>query len=54
VQSLLRTDRRQAERIVYEIVDLQFFYPPAYSALLMGDEETVTGGVALGGGEVRL
>lgn len=54
VQSLLRTDRRQAERIVYEIVDLQFFYPPAYTALLMGDEEIINGGVASGGDGARI
>jgi hypothetical protein len=37
VQSLLQVDRKRAGRLVYELVDLQFFYPPAYTALLMGD-----------------
>jgi hypothetical protein len=44
VQSLLKIDRKKAEGLVTELVDLQFFYPPAYKALLMGDEETGTGG----------
>ena len=44
VQSLLKVDRKKAEGLVTELVDLQFFYPPAYKALLMGDEETGTGG----------
>jgi hypothetical protein len=44
VQSLLKIDRKKAEGLVNELVDLQFFYPPAYKPLLMGDEETVPGG----------
>jgi hypothetical protein len=36
VQSLLKIDRKKAEGLVNELVDLQFFYPPAYKALLMG------------------
>jgi hypothetical protein len=42
VQSLLEIDRKKAEGLVNELVDLQFFYPPAYKALLMGDAERVS------------
>ena len=40
VRALLNTDHKKAEALVSEIIDLEFFYPPSFRSVLLGDPRT--------------
>jgi hypothetical protein len=44
VADLMKKDPKQAEALVREIIDLEFFYPPAFKAVLMADGAASPGG----------
>lgn len=43
VASLLKSDPKQADTLVLEIIDLQFFYPPTFKPVLMGSGAAPSG-----------
>ena len=40
VRALLNADRKKAEGLAHEIIDLEFFYPPTFRSVLLGDPQT--------------
>jgi hypothetical protein len=48
--ALVAGDEEKADSIVRELIDLQFFYPPVYKAILRGEKAFVAGGVSAASG----